>query len=109
MRREQAIASDGMWAGLTYTEPGMVSGWHHHGDHETSIYVAAGALRMEYGPAGGSVIDAGQGDFIHVPRWTIHREGNPTDHVATLVVVRAGRGVPTVNVDGPEPAPAASS
>jgi uncharacterized RmlC-like cupin family protein len=108
MRREQAIASEGMWAGLTHTEPGMVSGWHHHGDHETTIYVAAGALRMEYGPAGGSIIEAQQGDFVHVPRGAIHREANPTDRLATLVVVRAGRGAPTVNVNGPDPGPAPS-
>lgn len=102
MHREQAIASEGMWAGVVHTDAGMVSGWHHHGDHESSIYVADGALRMEYGPGGASVIDARAGDFIHVPRFEVHRERNPTDAVSTLVVVRAGRGVPTVNVDGPE-------
>lgn len=105
VRREQAIASDGMWAGLAHTEPGTVSGWHHHGDHESSIYVASGVLRLEYGPAGGRVVEARQGDFVHVPRGAIHREGNPAGTVATLVVVRAGSGVPTVNVDGPEPGP----
>jgi uncharacterized RmlC-like cupin family protein len=105
VRREQAIASDGMWAGLAHTEPGTVSGWHHHGDHESSIYVASGALRLEYGPAGARVIEARQGDFVHVPRGAVHREGNPAGTVATLVVVRAGSGVPTVNVDGPEPGP----
>jgi uncharacterized RmlC-like cupin family protein len=104
MRREQAIATEGMWAGLAHTAPGMVSGWHHHGDHETSIYISSGALRMECGPGGGTVFDAQPGDFIHVPRGAIHREGNPTHDVATLVVVRAGRGAPTINVDGPEPA-----
>jgi uncharacterized RmlC-like cupin family protein len=105
VRREQAIASDRMWAGVAYTEAGVVSGWHHHGDHESSIYVASGALRLEYGPGGARVIEARQGDFVHVPRGAIHREGNPTDAVSTLVVVRAGSGVPTVNVDGPEPGP----
>ena len=102
VRREQAIATEGMWAGLAHTEPGMVSGWHHHGDNETSIYVASGGLRMECGPGGRTVIDAQPGDFIHVPCGAIHREGNPTHAVATLVVVRAGRGTPTINVDGPE-------
>jgi uncharacterized RmlC-like cupin family protein len=81
----------------------MVSGWHHHGDFESSIYVAGGLLRFEHGPGGSSVIDARAGDFVHVPRGAVHREGNPGDTVATLVVVRAGHGVPTVNVDGPEP------
>ncbi|MFN2569463.1 MAG: cupin domain-containing protein [Candidatus Dormibacteria bacterium] len=103
VRRQAAIASDRMWAGLAHTQPGMISGWHHHGDHETSIYVFSGALRMEFGPGGASVMDARPGDFIHVPAGAIHREGNPTDTVATMVVVRAGRGVPTVNVDGPDP------
>jgi uncharacterized RmlC-like cupin family protein len=106
MRRQQAIGSSRIWAGLAHTEAGMVSGWHHHGDHETSIYVASGALRLEHGPAGARVIEARPGDFVHVPRGAIHREGNPTDAVATLVVVRAGSGVTTVNVDGPEPGPA---
>jgi uncharacterized RmlC-like cupin family protein len=101
MRREQAIATDGMWAGLVHTEPGMVSGWHHHGEYETSIFVSSGALRMEYGPGGREVIDAQPGDFVHVPRGAIHRERNPAQHTAMLVVVRAGRGAPTVNVDGP--------
>jgi uncharacterized RmlC-like cupin family protein len=103
MRREQAIVTDGMWAGLVLTDPGMVSGWHHHADYETSIYVADGALRMEHGPGGREVIDAQPGDFVFVPRGAIHREGNPADMTATLVVVRAGHGAPTVNVDGPEP------
>jgi uncharacterized RmlC-like cupin family protein len=103
LRREQAVATEGMWAGLAHTEPGMVSGWHHHGDHETSIYVSTGALRMECGPGGRTVIDARSGDFVHVPRGAVHREGNPTGETATLVIVRAGQGAPTVNVDGPEP------
>jgi uncharacterized RmlC-like cupin family protein len=102
MRRRQAILSEGLWAGLVETEPGMVSGWHHHGEHETSIYIASGALRMEYGPGGASLIDAVPGDFIHVPPRAIHREANPGREMATIVVVRAGGGVPTVNVDGPE-------
>jgi len=102
MRREQAIAAGALWAGFVVTEPGMTSGWHHHGDHETSIYVAAGELRMESGPGGRTVHEARAGDFLHVPRGSIHRESNPGSEPSHLVVVRAGTGVPTVNVDGPE-------
>ena len=101
MTREQAVAVDGLWSGLVHTEPGAVSGWHHHGDHQTSIYVAAGRLRMESGPAGGQVLDAVEGDFIHVPPGAVHREGNPGPDPSRLVVVRAGHGPTTVNVDGP--------
>lgn len=103
MVREQAIAVDGLWAGLVRTGPGMTSGWHHHGDHDTSIYVVAGALRMESGPGGSSVIEAQPGDFVHVPKGAIHREGNPIDTESRLVVVRAGSGPTTINVDGPAP------
>jgi uncharacterized RmlC-like cupin family protein len=103
MRREQAISGDGLWSGLVSTDPHMVSGWHHHGDHETAIYVVDGALRMESGPGGAQVVEAGPGDFVHVPRGAVHRESNPTDGVAHVVVTRAGTGPTTVNVDGPAP------
>lgn len=101
MIREQAIAIDGMWSGLVRTDPGVVTGWHHHGAYETSIYVASGRLRMESGEGGAHVVEAGPGDFLHVPPEAIHRESNPGDAESSLVVVRAGHGVPTVNVDGP--------
>jgi uncharacterized RmlC-like cupin family protein len=104
MIREEAVATDGMWAGLVRTEPNMASGWHHHGDYETTIYVVSGQLRMEFGAGGRDQEEAGPGDFIHVPRAVIHRESNPLDQEATLIVVRAGSGEPVVNVDGPEPA-----
>jgi uncharacterized RmlC-like cupin family protein len=103
MIREEAVATDGMWAGLVRTEPSMVSGWHHHGDYETTIYVVSGQLRMEFGAGGRDEEAAEPGDFIHVPRAVIHRESNPLDQEATLIVVRAGSGEPVVNVDGPEP------
>ena len=101
MTREQAIAGDGIWAGLVRTAPRATSGWHHHGEHETSIYVASGQLRMESGPDGNEVVVARPGDFLHVRPGAIHRESNPGDEESSIVVVRAGRGVTTVNVDGP--------
>jgi uncharacterized RmlC-like cupin family protein len=104
MRRERAIEVDGLWAGLVRTAPGMTSGWHHHGDYETSIYVAVGNLLMESGPGGSERIIAVPGDFVHVPKGAIHRETNPGDSESHLVVVRAGTGQPTVNVDAPAPA-----
>jgi uncharacterized RmlC-like cupin family protein len=102
MIREQAIDVDGLWAGLVRTAPGATSGWHHHGDHETSIFVASGTLVMESGPGGLEVIAAAAGDFLYVPKGAIHRESNDGTEESRLVVVRAGHGVPTVNVDGPK-------
>ncbi len=103
MVREQAVAVEGMWAGVAHTDAHTTSGWHHHGDHDTSIYVTSGALRMECGPGGGVVVDAGPGDFVFVPKGAVHREGNPTDGPSELVVVRAGTGPVVVNVEGPAP------
>lgn len=104
MQRYEAFSVDGLWAGLVHTEPGASSGWHHHGEHETSLYVVAGRLRVSCGPGGADVVEAGPGEFLHVPARTVHREQNPTDVVSTAVIARAGRGAPTVNVDGPDPA-----
>jgi uncharacterized RmlC-like cupin family protein len=105
MVRQQAVATDGLWSGLVRTEAGMVSGWHHHGEYETVIYVLTGSLRMEFGPGGADTVEAGPGDFLYVPKGAVHREGNPSAQPADIVVVRAGEGESTVNVGGP-PAPA---
>jgi uncharacterized RmlC-like cupin family protein len=102
MSREEAVATSGMWAGLATTEPGMVSGWHHHGDYESTIYVLSGALRMEFGPGGTEVLEAGPGDFLYVAPGAVHRESNPTDEDSRIVVVRSGSGEPVFNVAGPD-------
>lgn len=103
MQREQAASTDRTWAGFVTTDAGMVSGWHHHGDHESHIYVLSGRMRMESGPGGAEVVEAQAGDFIFVPPHTVHRESNPASEDSTVVVVRAGSGEPVVNVDGPTP------
>lgn len=101
MQRQQAIATDGAWAGFVRTEAGMVSGWHHHGDYETVIYVLTGVLKMEFGPGGANIVQAGPGDFVYVPRGAVHRESNPSAEPSDVIVVRAGAGESTFNVDGP--------
>ncbi|HLN76225.1 MAG TPA: cupin domain-containing protein [Nocardioidaceae bacterium] len=103
MIREQAVATGRMWAGTVTTDAGMVSGWHHHGDHETTIYVLTGLMRMEFGPEGAESLEAGPGDFLYVPPHVIHRESNPSGETGTAIVVRAGTGEVVTNVDGPSP------
>src|SRR3954447_6736684 len=44
MTRSEAIVVDDIWSGTAVTEPGAVSGWHHHGAHDTIVYVARGAF-----------------------------------------------------------------
>jgi uncharacterized RmlC-like cupin family protein len=102
MLREEAVRTETLWAGLAHTEAGMISGWHHHGEYESVIYVLTGALRMESGLGGRDVLDAGPGDFIFIPKGAVHREGNPSAEDSQIVVVRSGRGEPLFNVDGPE-------
>lgn len=101
MVREQALAGDGVWAGLVRTAPKRPSGWHHHGDHDTYVYVESGRVEIEFGPEGKDVVQAGPGDFIHVPRGLVHREANPADDEGVAIVLRFGEGPPVVNVDGP--------
>ena len=102
MTREEAVSTDGMWSGVMRAAPGTASAWHHHGDYESSIYVLSGTFRMEFGPGGREVLEAGPGDFLHVARAAIHRESNPSAEECRAVVVRAGRGEPVFNVAGPE-------
>jgi uncharacterized RmlC-like cupin family protein len=101
MVREQALHSDKMWAGVAHNAPKAFSGWHHHGEYESAIYVLSGHVRIECGPGGRTVLDGGPGSFIFIPAREIHREGNPTDETTEVVLVRAGQGEVVVNVDGP--------
>jgi uncharacterized RmlC-like cupin family protein len=103
MVREEAVSTERSWAGLVTTEAGMVSGWHHHGGYETTIFVLTGALRMEFGPGGADSLDAGPGDFVFVAPNAVHREGNPTDEASMIVVWRSGSGEAVFNVEGPQP------
>lgn len=101
MSREQALATGDLWGGFVTTEPGMVSGWHHHAGHQTLFYVLTGLVRVEFGVGGSEAVDAEPGDFVFVPPGAVHRESNPGDVPADVIVVRAGIGESVVNVDGP--------
>jgi uncharacterized RmlC-like cupin family protein len=98
MTRAHAITAEGLTSGTVSVGPGVMSGWHHHGTHETSIYVLRGTLHMEF--ASGA-FDAREGDFIHVPAGAAHRESNPGSAPNLAVFSRAGSGTVTVNVEGP--------
>ena len=47
--REQAFSTDDAWVGIVTTEPGEMSAWHHHGDHDTYAYVVSGLKRSSTG------------------------------------------------------------
>lgn len=108
MRREAAIApettgSSNLWVGLVTTPAGTVSGWHHHGDCETAIYVVQGRARFRWGPGGGEWAEVGPGDFLAVAPNAVHQEEALGPGELVLVVARACSGILVVNLAGPEP------
>src|ERR1043165_6549916 len=93
MLRMRAFELPILWSGQVITEPGAISGWHHHDKNESSLYIVRGVLRLEFeGPeeAPGGVA----GDFGHVPAFTIHRESNPSSDPSLAIIARAGGGIP---------------
>jgi uncharacterized RmlC-like cupin family protein len=103
MERAVAYAGEDRWVGYVNTDPGVKSGWHHHGEMDTYVYVVRGAIELEFGPRGRQVVHARTGDFAHIPAGTVHREGTPEGEPAEAVIVRIGRGQPVFNVEGPDP------
>ena len=101
MLREEVVATPDTWVGVAHTVPGIVSGWHHHGDYETFIFVQQGQIHMEFGAGGQEYCEGKAGDFLRVPRGAVHRESNPGDEEQVVVLVRVGSGQPVFNVDGP--------
>jgi uncharacterized RmlC-like cupin family protein len=102
MARFEAFEADDRWVGYVTTVPGVMSGWHHHGDTDTYIYMIRGSATVEFGPGGNERVSASAGDFLTVPAGVIHREGTPEGEPAEAVVFRVGSGQPLFNVDGPE-------
>lgn len=101
MTRHEAFASEGRWAGIVDVHAGADSGWHHHGDNDSYIYLLSGTVRFEFGPAGAESADAETGDFVHIPPRVVHRELNRGGD-SQAIVLRAGSGPVLFNVDGPD-------
>jgi uncharacterized RmlC-like cupin family protein len=110
MRRETAIqpvegaTGPQLWMGLVTTPPGGVSGWHHHGECVSGIYVVSGRARFSWGPGGRESAEIGPGDFLEVAPGAVHQEQNLGDEPLVLVVARGAAGTLVVNTEGPEPA-----
>jgi uncharacterized RmlC-like cupin family protein len=99
--REEAFSSEGLWMGVVRTEPGQLTGWHHHGEWDTYAYVLSGSLRLEFGVGGADVEEARTSDFLFIPKHVIHREGSGGLGFEA-VALRAGSGPILFNVEGPE-------
>jgi uncharacterized RmlC-like cupin family protein len=98
------LTEDGdRWIGWARVDPGVASGWHHHADRDTYIFVVAGAMRIEWGSNGTEAVEGRAGDCIVVPKHAIHREVVTSDVPADAFLVRIGPGPQVVNVEAPEP------
>lgn len=102
MLRRRAFEVPGLWAGQVVTDPGSVSGWHHHDSNSSVLYVVRGVLRLECEGVEGW-LDAAAGSYVHVPPFTVHRESNPGREPSLAVIARSGIGIHTVNVDTAPP------
>ena len=97
MARSQAFTSDDCWTGTVVIEPRTASGWHHHGEHRSYLYIVRGKASFEN--EAGERLDASSGDFVFVGPREIHREINPGDQPSEVVLFRIGSGPVVVNVE----------
>jgi uncharacterized RmlC-like cupin family protein len=104
----RTVGSERVWMGQTQVGPRTASGDHHHGDSETAIYVVSGHPVFVFAEDGEEIrLEASPGDYVFVPPFTPHREENPTDEDAVVVLARSSQEAIVVNLPGLVPRPAA--
>ena len=67
---------DGLWFGRVHTGPGEISDAHHHGEAETGGHVLKGRGFIRFGERYEEIVYLEQGDFVYVPPFVPHIEGN---------------------------------
>ncbi len=93
MERSIAISADtvgsvGLYSSVVTTAPGARTRIHHHGECETSIWIASGRARYTFGPTGvEETFDAAPGDFVYIPAGEIHVEENASASEPLVVVI----------------------
>ncbi|MBQ6643144.1 MAG: cupin domain-containing protein [Saccharopolyspora sp.] len=98
----ESVGSEKIWTGQTHVAPDTASADHHHGESETSIYVADGHPEFVFHDGTGEVrIKTEPGDYIFVPPYVPHREENPDpDEEAVVVISRSTQEAIVVNLPG---------
>jgi len=115
MARREAISgktvgAEKLWMGQTHVGAGAKSADHHHGESETAIYVVSGTPAFVFADGDREVrLEAQPGDYIFVPPYVPHREENPGDTEAVVVIARSTQEAIVVNLPslwqaGPPPA-----
>jgi uncharacterized RmlC-like cupin family protein len=86
--------------GQTHVAPGVNSSDHHHGEAETAIYVLSGTPAFVFAEGDKEVrVQTGPGDYIFVPPYVPHREENPGEQEAVIVIARSSQEAIVVNLD----------
>ena len=93
MERSIAISSErlgsvGLYSSVVTTAPGARTRIHHHGECETSIWIASGRARYTFGPTGlEESMEAEAGDFVYIAAGEVHVEENASDSEPLVVVI----------------------
>jgi uncharacterized RmlC-like cupin family protein len=104
MARQEAISAatvgaERIWMGQSRVSPQTASGNHHHGESETAIHVVSGHPVFVFLEDGEEVrLTPEPGDFVFVPPFTPHREENPGDEDAVVVLARSTQEAIVVNL-----------
>jgi uncharacterized RmlC-like cupin family protein len=109
VRREaisgKTVGAEKLWMGQTHVVAGARSADHHHGESETAIYVVSGTPAFVFAEGDREVrLETKPGDYIFVPPYVPHREENPGDSEAVVVIARSTQEAIVVNLPSLWPA-----
>jgi uncharacterized RmlC-like cupin family protein len=98
---ESTVGASKIWMGETHMAPGVVSGAHHHGENETSIYVLSGNPVFIYVADGVEErIETKPGDYVYVPPFVPHIESNELgEDEAVVIIARSSQEAIVENLD----------
>ncbi len=97
----KTVGSRRVWMGQTHVAPRTSCGAQHHGDSKTAIHMLRGHPVFVFAEDGEEVrLETGPGDYVFVPPHTPHREENPTDEEAVVVIARSSQEAIVVNLPG---------
>jgi uncharacterized RmlC-like cupin family protein len=94
----RTVGAQHLWMGRAFAPAGKVSGVHHHAEGESAIYVLRGRLTLFFGEGLRERLELRAGDYLFVPAWAIHAEGNLSAEDGEALVVRSTPEAIVVNL-----------
>jgi uncharacterized RmlC-like cupin family protein len=84
----ERVGSGGLYSSVVTTAPRARTRVHHHGECETSIWIASGRARYTFGPSGiEESMEAEAGDFVYIAAGEVHVEENASETEPLVVVI----------------------